>query len=171
LAIGSEVVPYVKAEHDRTDFRCGEESLDAFLREQITQLQRDGGTRAYVLCEDERRVIGYYTLNMFSVESAEAPADMQKGKYAIPAVLLGRLAVDERYAGKGLGVRLLVDAFVKSVNAASLVGARMMVVDALHEQAAAFYVKQGFTAFEANPLKLYLPMQHLRRTLEVAGRL
>jgi GNAT superfamily N-acetyltransferase len=161
-------VPFDKSAHDRSSFSCGEESLDRWLREQSGQSQRKDATRTYVLC-DGSQVIGYYSVSAFSVACEEAPPAARIGAYPVPAVLLARLAVDQRQQGKGVGAMLLLDALLVAAKVADVIGARMMVVHALHERAAEYYRSKGFKPFEKDPLTLYLPMQHIRRTLEVAG--
>jgi len=154
--------------HDRTQFDSGEESLNSWLREFAGQAMKKDGARTYVVC-DEGRVVGYYSLCTFSVVRAVAPKQLQFGPHEIPALLLARLAVDAARQGTGLGSLLLLDALRVSALVADAVGARVLVVHALHEKAAAFYSAQGFIPFETDPLRLYLPMKDIRATLTAAG--
>lgn len=154
--------------HDRTQFDCGEASLNSWLREFAGQAMKKDSARTYVAC-DEGRVVGYYSLCTFSVERAVAPKHLQFGPHEIPALLLARLAVDASRQGDGLGSLLLLDALRVSTLVADAVGARVMVVHALHEKAGAFYSEQGFRPFESDPLALYLPMNDIRATLTAAG--
>lgn len=157
--------------HERSSFTCGEESLDRWLKEHSSQAEKRDSARTYVVSDDHQRVLGYYSICAFSVESAEAPPTVRAGAYPIPSVLLARLAVDEREQGTGLGSVLLLHALLVAARVADAIGARMMVVHALHEKAAAFYAANGFKPFEADPLTLYLPMQDIRKTLTLAGAL
>lgn len=154
--------------HDRTQFDCGEPSLNSWLREFAGQATKKDGARTYVACE-EGRVVGYYSLCTFSLEKAGAPKQLQFGPYEIPALLLARLAVDVSKQSDGLGSFLLLDALRVAALVADAVGARVMVVHALHDNAAAFYSVQGFGMFETDPLTLYLPMKDIRATLAAAG--
>jgi GNAT superfamily N-acetyltransferase len=155
-------------EHDRSAFDSGEPSLDRWLREHAGQSDRRDGARTYVLC-DGVRAIGYYSVCTFSVEAEEAPRALRIGRHPIPAILLARLAVDRRCQGRGIGSRLLVDSLVRVVRVADEVAARLLVVDALHERAATFYQSNGFRPLdEEHALRLYLPMQDIRRTLAAA---
>lgn len=163
-------VPFDKSRHDRSEFGCGEVSLDLWLREQAGQAQKKDATRTYVVC-DGRRVIGYYSICAVSVSSEPAPPPMRVGAHPVPAVLLARLAVDEREQGTGLGAVLLLDALLVAAAVAEAIGARMMVVHALHDRAAAYYAAHGFQPFEVDPHTLYLPMHDIRKTLQVAGEL
>lgn len=151
--------------HDRSSFDSGEPSLDRWLRENAGQAMKQDSARTYVICDEANRVMGYYSLCAFQVESAVAPKRIRVGSYPVPAVLLARLAVDRSQQGLGLGGYLLLDALGTAAAVAAAVGARVMVVHALHDPAAQFYRKYGFQAFETDPLSLYLPMQDIRATL------
>ena len=160
-------VPFVKSMHNRSSFSCGEESLDRWLREQAGQSQKNDGARTYVVCENGS-VIAYYSVCAFSVSCEEAPPPARLGAYPVPAVLLARLAVDELHQGTGIGATLLIDALLVAAKVSDAIGARMMVVHALHDPAASYYRSHGFKPFAKDPLTLYLPMQDIRRTLAVA---
>jgi|SRR5689334_21175836 len=163
-------MPYVFApldpsRHDRVAFSCGEPSLDAYLKTQASQDMRRDLALCYVLCERGGiEIIGYYTLSSCAVELTGLPRDITKsvGRYhSIPAVLLGRLAVATTFRGQGMGDHLLLDALRRSLHAG--IAIKLVVVDALHEAAAAFYLHHGFRRFEDHPLRLYLPMAHVRQ--------
>ena len=94
-----------------------------------------------------------------------SPQRTHLGRHPIPAILLARLAVDTSAQGSGLGSALLLDALRISALVADRIGARILVVHALHEAAAGFYLRHGFTRFESEPLSLYLLMQDVRATL------
>ena len=120
--------------------------------------------RCYVLCESgESRVIGYYTLSAISVEVVDLPEEVARmsGRYqVVPAVLLGRLAVDAGYQGRDLSTILIVNALRRSLRTG--VGVKLIVVDALNEVAAAFWERRGFHRFEDNPLRLFMTMHTVR---------
>lgn len=155
--------------HDRSAFDSGEPALDEWLQKMAGQAAARDGAQTYVLCEDDNRVIGYYSVVAHAVDSDEAPASMRFGRYPIPAVLIARLAVDRTRQGEGIGSTLLLDALRLASVVSELVGTRILLVDALHEKAAAFYVRHGFRRFDSAPLTLYLPMQDVRRTLRELG--
>jgi predicted N-acetyltransferase YhbS len=161
------IVPFDPSSHDRSAFDSGEPALDAWLRERAGQAQRKDTARTYV-ASDGGDVVGYYSLCAFALEPASAPAPIAQGRLPVPAVLLARLAVDVRWQGRGVGSALLLDALVVSAQVADVVGAHVMAVHALHDRAARFYVRHGFTPFDADPLTLYLPMKDIRRSLQEA---
>lgn len=158
-------IDLLAARHDRTPFACGEASLDTYLKQQATQDMRRRLAFCYVLHEPgSARILGYYTLSSTAVRFADLPPDVTKrlARYPqIPAVLLGRLAVDQTVQGQGISELLLVDALARALNAE--IAAHLMVVDALHERAAGFYEHFGFRRFADQPLRLYLPLAQARQ--------
>lgn len=150
--------------HDRAGFACGEASLDAYLKTQATQDIRRDLSACYVLtARDDGTIIGYYTLSATSIDVSTLPPALSKhvGRYAlIPAVLLGRLAVDHRFQGQGMSALLLVNALRRIVRIG--IGIKLIVVDALHEHAAAFYLHYHFQRLADHPLRLFLPVKTIR---------
>lgn len=131
--------------HDLADFSCGEESLDAWLREQAVAATKRGTARTFVWVDDSGGVVGYYALAAHKVARAEVPAKLGRGGPAeIPAVLLGRLALSQQLRGHGLGAVLVAEALDRIVTATRIVAARLVVVDALSEPVARFYERLGF---------------------------
>jgi GNAT superfamily N-acetyltransferase len=120
---------------------------------------------------DEGRVVGYHALCAYSVGADTAPSGTRLGRLDVPAILLARLAVDKRHQGRGLGEHLLLDGLLRAAQVADAIGAKLMVVHALHEPAARFYLRSGFRRFESQPLHLYLPMRDVRRTLSALNLL
>ena len=156
--------------HGRSTFECGEASLDEYIRRYVNQDSQRSLTRAFVLtgevgAGDESRVLGYYTLSAASIARERFPAEQAKQlpHYPIPAVLLGRLAVDRSVQGRGLGEFLLVDALKRVAAASQTIGVHAVLVDALHEAAAAFYAAYGFVPLVDRPLTLFLPLATVRR--------
>ena len=105
-------------------------------------------------------VVGYYALSACEVEPSSLPLAMARRlpRRAIPATLIGRLALDLRYRGQGLGGLLLVNALARASAASREVGAMLVIVDAKDEPARGFYERYGFVQFEDEPLRLFLPM-------------
>jgi GNAT superfamily N-acetyltransferase len=105
---------------------------------------------------------GYYTLSNASVPAEQMPEAIRRkmpGSYtALPVTLLGRLAVDVKFKGQGLGGILLVDALKRSFSiAGQSLGSIGVVVDPLDEEAVAFYKKFGFVLLPDSG-KMFLPM-------------
>lgn len=158
-------VQTLRADHDRTGFDCGQRLLNDYLKKYARQNQDAGVARTYVLVEDDKpQVVGYHSLAGGQVLRDELPAAVAKRlpRYPVPVVLLARLAVDQRYHGKGLGGFLLRDALTRSLAGAEVLGLTAIVVDALDATAAAFYQRFGFAPLASSPLRLFLPMATLR---------
>ena len=107
-------------------------------------------------------ILGYYTLSSYGIDVGELPADVAKRlpRYPlIPATLLGRLAVDRRRQGQGIGEFLLLDALHRSLVQSAEIAAAAVVVDAIDAGAAKFYQHFGFVAFPSMAGRLFLPMK------------
>lgn len=157
------VVAPLDAAHLRSTFISGSEPLDRYLREQVTQDIRRRVAACFVALADGQRIAGYYTLASASLLLTDLPANIGKKlpRYpTVPAVRMGRLAVDEAFKGRGLGGALLADALYRAAN--SEIAAYALLVDAKDEAAAAFYRHHGFIALPESPLVLFLPLATAR---------
>lgn len=151
----------------RAAFSCGEPSLDIYVKTQATQDMRRRVAVCHVLPggDDGKMIVGYYTLSTASVSLARLPAELRRGVGLypdVPAALLGRLAVDKRFQGQGLGDVLLGDALLRVLDMANVIAVHLVLVDALHEMAAQFYERRDFKRFEDSALRLYLPVAKIR---------
>lgn len=162
-AAAPSIEPLDPNRHDRASFSCGKSQLDRFLREQADQERRRGVSQTYVLARGPT-ILGYYSLSATGIDLSLVPPDIGKKlpRYpVVPAILLGRLAVDASHAGQGRGEYLLIDALRVSLETSKKVGAIFVVVDALDDDAAAFYAHMGFRAFQDRPHKLFMRMAHV----------
>ncbi len=147
--------------HERAEFACRKGPLDNFLRTLVSQYEKRRLGRTYVVVRPgEKRVLGYYTLASGAVSSADLPEKAAKKlpQHPIPVVLLARLAVDQSVQGQGLGGALLRDALRRCLSLGDQVGVHAVEVDAIDEEAKAFYQKYGFLPLQDNPLHLFLPL-------------
>ncbi len=135
------------AKHDTENFCSGEETLDTWLRERALDNMASSASRTYVICPSGScMVIGYYAICMGQIFNQEVSGSMRRNMpRQIPAVILGRLAIDKKWQGKGLGKSLLQDAVQRSARAAQEVSARLLIVHAISAEAEAFYSHYGFT--------------------------
>lgn len=157
----------LNATHDRSSFDSGSEPLNRYLNEQVTQDVRRRVTACFVALAQSQKIVGYYTLASASLLLADLPASISKKlpRYpTVPAVRMGRLAVDQAFKGQGLGSALLADALARA--ARSEVAAYAMLVDAKDEAAAAFYRHNGFIALPDSPHSLFLPLATVLPTLK-----
>ena len=140
----------------REGFACGEPSLDRWLATQAGQSMRSRDAVTYVLLDEEEDAIaGYFCLSSGQVVREAVPSQMaQRAPQPIPAVRMGRFAVDCRYQGHGWGAELLREALLRAVSGARLVGGRVMLVDAIDDNARQFYLRFGFEQSPLHPMQL-----------------
>ena len=152
-------------DHDLTKFACGRPSLDDWLRSRELKNQISGASRSYVVF-DNGEVVAYYCLATGAVESRQAPGKIRRNMPdPIPVMVLGRLAVDTRLQGQGVGKALLKDAILRTLQAAEIAGIRCLLVHALDDAAARFYRRNGFLDSPIDPLTLMLPLETARKAL------
>ena len=148
--------------HDRSCFDCGTPALNRYLREQVSQDIRRRIAACYVALTDASRIAGYYTLSTASVPLLDLPDALRRKlpRYgAVPAIRLGRLAVDAEFKGQGLGAVLLVHALRRAANAD--IPAAVLVVDAKDDSAKAFYRHHGFICLTDTPETLFWQLAKL----------
>lgn len=132
-------------EHVLDVFSCGKPELDDWLIKKALKNHKRNNTRVYVVCDDNNKVIGYYAIAMGSVQRESALSPLKRNSpNPIPMVVLARLAVDEGYKGRGIGVGLLKDCVLRSVHAMNVVGGAGILVHAIDDEAKAFYKRFGF---------------------------
>lgn len=151
------------AAHDRSAFDCDSPALNRYLREQVSQDVRRRVAACFVALAEDGSIAGYYTLASASLWLSDLPPNITKKLPRYPtvhAVRMGRLAVDRRFQGQGLGGALLADALARAVGAE--IAAYALTVDAKDEKAAAFYRHHGFIALPDTPLTLFLPLATVR---------
>jgi GNAT superfamily N-acetyltransferase len=159
--------------HDRIEFACGVESLDRYFRAQAGQDMRRRANGVFVLVDphEPNKVLGYYTLCATALPQGDVPVAARKHVPRYPlvsATLVGRLAVTASRQGHGLGALLVADAVQRAYASASSVGSSMLVVDAIGEQAAAFYEANGFVRLP-DSLRLVLPMHAIEKLVAPIG--
>lgn len=157
------VLPLDGKLHDRGSFDCGAQGPGDYLRTQATQDVRQKANAVFVLVAEAspRAILGYFTLCAYGLSPGLVPEEARRHLPRYPlvsATLLGRLAIARAHQGRGLGGLLLVRALRKAHENAAVVGSSMVVVDALDETAAAFYIAHGFVRLPESP-RLVLPMQ------------
>jgi GNAT superfamily N-acetyltransferase len=161
----TELSPVVllEAKHDRSQFDCGVEALNTYLKQYALQNQKKGIVRNYVTCRG-KRIVGYYSVAYGSAAQADAPPVLTKGigRYAVPVMILGRLAVDLGEKGQGLGTALLKDAMLRTLQAAEIAGLKAILVQAKDDVADQFYAKHGFIRAPGDARLLFFPLDPLR---------
>ena len=164
---GSLLVEALGRRHDRSAFASGVEPLDRYFRSQAGQDARNNMAAPFVLVLSDGAIGDYYTLSATGVKLTEFPADITRKlpKYPlVPATLLGRLAVDQRYRGRGYGRFLLADALFRAVR--SEIASFAVIVDAKDAAARRFYERESFLPLPEQPLKLFRPMIDIANLFE-----
>jgi GNAT superfamily N-acetyltransferase len=167
-----QVEPLDRA-HERSAFACGKPPLDDFIRLLVNQYQKRNLGRTYVAVRaGEKTVRGYYTLASGAMPVAVLPASAARKlpKHPVPVILLGRLAVDRSAQGQRLGEGLLGDALRRCAELAERLGVHAVEVNAIDNQAKAFYAKYGFIPLADHELHLYVPIDSILGGLPRGGR-
>ncbi len=148
----------INSAHDLTQFHCGNEPLDDWLR--LRALKSEGrSSRTYIVARGQIAV-GYYCLSTGAEKRASVPSKLVRNTPdPVPLILLGRLAVDLNHQGKGIGAGLLKDALRRVAQISKAVGSRALIVHAIDQHAMAFYVKYGFIEFPQGSQTLFLPIE------------
>lgn len=142
------MIELLDKKHNREDFDCGKELLSNYLKTQAGQDIKRKLSACFVLSENEIQIQGYYTLSNNSIPLSSFPKDIQKklpkSYHSIPTTLLGKLAIDKKYQGQGIGKILLIDALKRCYEIATEIGSFAVVVDPIDEEAEKFYIKYDF---------------------------
>ena len=157
----SFVIEPLERHHDRSAFACGSDALDNYIRKQASQDIRRRIARVFAaLPEAEETLAGFYTLSAGSIERSSLPPNKAKRlpRYPVPVARIGRLAVDRRWAGQGLGSALLADALQRVIQASSTLAVHAIIVDAKDEQAQRFYERFGFMLLPETGRCLFYPL-------------
>lgn len=155
---------------DRERFECGSAELDAYLARQAGQDQRRNVAACFLAIENDTQIVaGFYALSACHIhlEDLDEAARKKLPRYpVVPAVRLGRLAIDRRFQGRGLGSALIADAAMRAMR--SEIAASFLVVEAKDETAAAFYRHHGFAPDPVEPLRLYASLAALKASFGMA---
>jgi len=143
------MIELLDKKHNRNNFDCGKDLLNNYLKHQAGQDVKRKLSVCFVLSENDTNVIkGFYTLSNYSIPLSSFSEQIQKklpeSYPSVPATLLGRLAIDKKYQGKGIGKILLIDALKRSYDSAQAIGSFAVVVDPIDEEAERFYKKYDF---------------------------
>lgn len=146
---------------DTASFECGSESLNVYIRRYASQDVRRNVARVFVATPENntRQPAGFYTLSAGGVSCTILPATLARKlpRYPVPVALIGRLAVDRQFQGKGLGAILLADACMKVAQASSVLAVAGIIVDAKDSNAVAFYEHFGFIHLQGQTDRMLLP--------------
>lgn len=155
----------LEAGHRVDDFDCGQDDLNAWLRGRALSNQRGGGSRTWVVLAGQRVVAFYASSTAVLVRSGAASRVARNQPDPLPAILLGRLAVDARYRCQGVAAALVKHFMMKSLEVAEITGVRLLLVHAKDAAARSFYRHYGFEPSPVDELTLMLLLTDLRLAL------
>ena len=154
--------------HNVESFACGVPVLDEWLKRRALKNESSGASRTFVVCSDGQ-VIGYYALATGSVGHRNTPGKVRRNMPdPIPVIVLGRLAIDERWQHAGLGRSLLRDAVLRTLSVSQQAGVKALLVHTLSEDAKQFYLRNGFLESPLDPMTLIISLQDAAHNFAIA---
>jgi len=158
----------LSSSHQKDRFDCGNDLLNFYIHKQAGQDVKRKLAACFVIVDENKTITGYYTLSNAGIPSKNLPEQVRKklpkSYYHLPVTLLGRLAVDNKSKGKGLGRLLLIDALRRSFFASKSIGSIAVVVDPVDDDAVSFYEKFGFIRLPDSG-KMFIPMKTIEKLL------
>ncbi|MEB4590115.1 GNAT family N-acetyltransferase [Candidatus Thiothrix sp. Deng01] len=154
----------LESKHDRSQFDCGEPELNAFIKQYATQNARNSLSKTHVWVKNDA-VAGFYTLSMGEISPENMPANLAKKlpRYPVAIARIARLAIDKNHQGNGNGRALLLHALENCHRLSNTIGMYAVLVDAKHQQAKAFYLRNDFQPLPDHELTLFITTQTLKQ--------
>jgi GNAT superfamily N-acetyltransferase len=162
----------------KTLFDCGNtpgrNELNKYLKQLAWKNDEIGIAKTFVVHsqEDNKQIVAYYSISMSLIEAVDLPDTQREGLpgYPVPAMLIGKLAVDKSLQRQGIGKLMLAHIFCSVIEIAEKVGVFAVKIEAKDDEAAEYYVNRGgFIRLKNTPLRLFLPVSTIRRAREIEG--
>ncbi len=158
-------IQLLEKKHNKTDFDCGYDLLDNYIKKQATQDVNRDLSACFVLIDKVNNVLGYYTLSANSIKREDFPERLRKklppSYNELPTIVVGRLAIDKSIKGNGFGEILLVDALRRCLKISESMGTISVIVDPIDDKAQAFYSRYGFILLPSSG-KMFLPIKTIK---------
>ena len=162
------VIEKLSKQHDRTGFDCGVPKLNLFLQQQARSQANQGfGVTWVAVQEGEAAILGYVTVSMGHIEFNQADPEVtaRLPRYPIPVLRVGKLATDITVQGRGVGSLLLAFSARMAISTADKVGCFALELEAADENVFQYYLKKGYLPLQVGSLRLYQPVETLRKAL------
>jgi GNAT superfamily N-acetyltransferase len=161
--------------HNRKAFDCGQPDLNIFLAQYARKAHENGASKTYVALDkaDDVTILGFYTLSPAQVDFDRVPAIARPGgggRHAVGGFRLGRLAVDKKFQGHGLGGQLLIAAAERCIRVSTEMGGTALMIDAKDEKGADWYKLYGAVSLNDMPLSMLLPYSMFNEALANANK-
>ncbi len=167
--MGIKIIPISKTVYKK-NFDCGIEDLNLYLRQFSVPNDKKNIGKTFVAVDELSPLspLGYYTVSMAQINVENIPEEIRNGlpRYPVPAMRIGKLAVNLKQQGKKIGAKLLKDSLLRAVKISSEVAVKFVVVDAVNKKAMSFYLKYGFVPLKEAPLTLIIPIETIRKAYE-----
>lgn len=148
------------------DFDSGVSILNDWLRKRVLNNQAHGVSHTYVVCGENNVVVGYYCISAGAVSHEQTTGALCRNiPDPISIVVMGRLAVHQRYQHLGVGRGMLKDALLHTIQASEVIGIKALLVHAISEDAKNFYLTNGFIESPTQPLTLFLALDKARKVI------
>ena len=158
----------ITSERSLEEFDCGETSLNEWLKKRALKNDVGDASRTYVVCCNNI-VVAYYSLHLGCIQHSDAVRKIKRNMpEPIPAIVLGRLAVDLDRQGKGLAKGLMKDMFLRAIQVSDLAGTKAVLVKALNDRVTTFYQTFGFVQSKTDSLLLMKAISEVRASFQEA---
>lgn len=148
--------------HDASQLASGQSEIDDWLRKSAQDSDRRNLTRSYIWHRGDGIVVAFYSIMPYFIERETLSKKHSRGlPNGIPCYLIARLALDQQLQHQRLGSQLLASALERAAKASSEIGGRYVVVDALNDEVASFYVRHGFEPVPGQQNRLVLPTKSI----------
>lgn len=161
------LVPVTKS-ITKASFDCGYSDLNQYLRHYALKNDQLSISKTFVAVTETEQVAGYMTISTAQIAAETLTEELQikLPRYPVPAFRIGKLAVDLRLQGSGIGRWILTEALIKAVEVSKSVGLFAVLVDAIDDKAKSFYLKYGFIPLNGHPMSLFLPLATIKAAMD-----